>query len=313
MKEAAWYTDFHRFIQLKGLRERSEKSYLGWLRQLATHYHWTDIKELSSTQVLDFLIHLQSERDLAPSTVNQALNAVRTFYRDHLDKRWKIWAKVKIKRIEPLPHVLTREEVSRLLSTFRDGRYRAFFTIVYLCGLRLSEAIHIKPKDIDGQRLIIRIKEGKGGRPREVPITAELLGRTRTFWKSHRNPDWLFPAVGRGWKDSGKTLREALYECRKPMSKAGAWAAFNLAKHECGLMKKHEKLTIHTLRHSYATHMLEGGCSMRQVSSYLGHRSLKPTLVYLHLTEISEGIARDALQTLAATSTSSPTSAPRPR
>lgn len=249
--------------------------------------------------MLDYLLHLQQESKLAGSTLNQAVCALRTFYRDHLGRKWKIWAKVKIIRNEPLPHVLTRGEVDKLLRTFRDGRYRAFFTLIYHCGLRLSEAIHIRPKDIDGKRLVIRVTVTKGGKPREVPITAELLTRLRTFWLSHRNPDWLFPAVGRGWKDSGKTLREALYECKNPMSKAALWSAINLAKHECGLMKQHEKLTIHTLRHSYATHMLEAGASLQQVSAYLGHRSLKPTLVYLHVTEISEGQARQALETLA--------------
>jgi integrase len=171
--------------------------------------------------------------------------------------------------------------------------------VVYQCGLRLSEAIRIKPKHIDGERLVIRIVDGKGSKSREVPITPELYQRLRIFWNAHRNPDWLFPGVGRGWKQKGYSLREALGAHPKPMSKSGVWAAFNLAKAECGLDKKHEILRVHTLRHSYATHMLEGGASVRQVAAYLGHSSLKPVMVYLHLTEISEEKARVALSTLA--------------
>ncbi len=274
-------------------------TYLGWVRQLAEHYPERSIHRIGKTKVLDFLLHLQSERKLAPSTLNQAVCALRTFYRDHLGRDWDIWKKIRIRRVEPLPHVLTRQEVDRLLRVFRDGRYRAYFTVVYQCGLRMSEALAIKPRHIDAGRLIIRIVEGKGGKQREVPITPELLGRLRMFWKSHRNPEWLFPGTGRGWKSSGKTLREALRQADHPMTKASVWTAIRIAKAECGLSKTHEKLTIHTLRHSYATHMLEGGTSVRQVAAYLGHSSLKPVMVYLHLTEISEEKARIALRSLA--------------
>jgi len=162
----------------------------------------------------------------------------------------------------------------------------------------LSEALSLKPKDIDGQRLIIRVRHGKGGKPREVPISQALLARLRVFWKSHRNPHWLFPGVGRGWKGTGITLRQALSRCPNHMTRSSVWAAINFASAECGLSKKHDQVTTHTLRHSYATHMLEGGTQLHQLSAYLGHSSLKPTLVYLHLTAMSEAQARQALATL---------------
>lgn len=274
------------------------KSYLGWAGQLAEYYPDTALPDLDSRQVLDFLLHLQNERKLAAATLNQAVCAVRTFYRDHLRKNWKIWAKIKIQREDPLPHILTRAEISKLLGTFRDGRYRAYFTLVYHCGLRMSEALHIRPKDIDGKRHVLRVYHTKGGKPREVPISPALLARLRTFWKWHRNSDWLFPGPGRGWNSSGKSLQQALHDSRKPMTKASVWTAIKVAKYESGLMKHHEKICIHTLRHSYATHMLEAGTSVRQVAAYLGHTTLKPTMVYLHLTEVSEEKARAALATL---------------
>lgn len=293
-----WYQDFTRFVQLKGLRERSRKTYMGWIHQLIEHYPATVLPDLTSRQVLDFLIHLQNERKLRPSTLNQAVCALRTFYRDFLGRDWTIWKDIKIKRDEPLPHVLTREEVAKLLATFRDGRYRAYFTLVYHCGLRMSEALHIKPAHIDSKRHVIRVVNGKGGKHREVPVSPDMLARLRTFWKSHRNPQWLFPGTGRGWKSSGITLREALHRSAHAMTKASVWTAIKVAKAECGLMRTHEKVCIHTLRHSYATHMLEAGTSVRQVAAYLGHSSLKPVMVYLHLTEISETKARAALDTL---------------
>jgi len=172
-----WYLDFVRFVQLKGLSLRSRQVYLGWVRRLAEHDPDSSIHRIGKTKVLDFLIHLKDEDKLAPNTLNQAVCSLRTFYRDHLGRDWDIWK--KIKRIEPLPHVLTREEVSLLLRTFRDGRYRAYFTVIYQCGLRMSEALAIKPQHIDGKRLIIRVVESKGGKQREVPISPELLARLR--------------------------------------------------------------------------------------------------------------------------------------
>ena len=249
--------------------------------------------------MLDFLIHLQDERKLAPATLNQAVCGLRTLYRDHLGLDWDIWKKIKIRREEPLPHVLTRDEVALFLRTFRDGRYRAFCTVVYQCGLRLGEALAIKPRDINGERLVIYISKTKNHKAREVPITPKLLTRLRKFYAYHKNPKWLFPGVGRGWNDSGANLREALHRCPKHMNRSAVWAAINLAKAECGLSKIHDHLSTHTLRHSYGTHMLEGGASVRQVAAYLGHSSLKEVMRYLHLTEISEQNARAALDTLA--------------
>ena len=249
--------------------------------------------------MLDFLIHLQNDRKLAPATVNQAVCGLRTLYRDHLGLDWDIWKKIHIKREEPLPHVLTRDEIALLLRTFRDGRYRAFFTVLYQCGLRISEALAIKPRDINGERLVIYIPKTKNHKAREVPITPKLLARLRKFYACHKNPEWLFPGVGRGWNASDITLRQAMHRSAKSMNKSAVWAAIKVAKAECGLSKKHDRLTPHTLRHSYGTHMLEGGASVRQVAAYLGHSTLKEVMRYLHLTEISESKGRDALETLA--------------
>jgi integrase/recombinase XerD len=249
--------------------------------------------------VLDFLVHLQDERKLAPATVNQAVCGLRTLYRDHLGLDWDIWKKIHIKREEPLPHVLTRDEIALLLRTFRDGRYRAFFTVLYQCGLRISEGLAIKPRDINGERLVIYIPKSKNHKAREVPITPKLLARLRKFYACHKNPEWLFPGVGRGWNASDITLRQAMHRSAKPMNKSAVWSAIKVAKAECGLSKKHDILTPHTLRHSYGTHMLEGGASVRQVAAYLGHSTLKEVMRYLHLTEISESKGRDALETLA--------------
>lgn len=274
------------------------KDYLRWLRQLSAHFPERALPDLGSRDVLDFLIHLQQDRKLAGATVNQALCAIRNFYRDHLDRRWKIWSEVKISRAESLPSVLTRKEVNLLLETFHDGFYRAFFTLAYQCGMRVSEAANLRPNDIISSRMVIRIRKGKGAKAREVPISPELLQRLRRFWRSHKNPDWLFPGAGRGWKASGVSRRKMLHDSKKPVGNNTIWNAMKAARIECGLFKKYPTLCVHTLRHSYATHLLEAGVSLVQISALLGHASLKPTLVYLHLTEVSEEKAREALHTL---------------
>lgn len=294
-----WYQDFTRFVQLKGLAERSRQTYYGWIHQLADHYPKDDLSKLAPERVLDFLIHLQDERKLRPSTVNQAVCALRTLYRDHLGINWDIWKKIHIKRDEPLPEVLTRMEVHRLLRTFRDVRFRAYCTLVYQCGLRLNEAIRIKPTDVKGERLVIVIRKTKVHKAREVPITPRMLKRLRKFWAYHRNDKWLFPGVGRGWKGSGLSIQEAMQRSEKPMSEASIWQAMKVAVAECGLSRSHEHISTHTLRHSFATHMLEGGISILQLARYLGHSAIKNTIRYLHVTEISEQKGRDALDTLA--------------
>ena len=257
--------------------------------------------DLASDHVLDFLIHLQSpdERDLAGSTVNQAVCGLRHLYGGHLERGWDIWKKIKIVRDEPLPHFLTRPEVDLLLGTFHDGRYRAFFTTVYQTGMRLGEARNIRLKHINAARHTIYIPKTKNRKAREVPTTPELLARLRNFWSAHRNPEWLFPGVGRGGKRTGAALLKALGASKRPVSNGTIQKAINAAAAECGLTRTHDQVTTHTLRHSYATHLLEGGASVIQVAAYLGHATLKQTMVYLHLTEISEEKARAALHTLA--------------
>jgi len=292
-----WYQDFVRFVELKDLAPRSRKTYLNWLRQLARQCEPRPPQDLSESEVLDFLISLRTERELADSTINQAVCALRTFYRDHLDHQWQGWSKIKIRREESLPNVLSREEVATLLAAVRESRFRAILTVIYHCGLRLSEATHLKPGHLDSKRRVLRVIKGKGGKDREVPLTDELLVRLRCFWKAHRNPEWLFPGVGQDWKTSQFTKAEAMGRCNKPMSTSSLQDVMRNVVHSLGWKAQGgcAPVTSRTLRHCYATHLLDAGVSVRLVSQYLGHASLKPTMVYLHLTEVSESKAREVL------------------
>jgi len=240
--------------------------------------------------VFDYLIFRRDEQKLRPSTLNQAVVALRMFYRDFLQRDWALWTQFEIRRDQPLPLVLTRDETRRLLRAIRSNRFKAILCLIYHCGLRVGEATTIRPQDIDAGRGVIRILNAKGGKNREVPVAPEMIERLRRYWCAHRNRGWLFPAIGRGWKDRWRSLCTAMAQAHKPMSVSSVQAAMRMALATSGLKKN---ATCHTLRHSFATHLLEDGVSIRQVGTYLGHSNLYSTLIYLHVTEISENKGRE--------------------
>jgi site-specific recombinase XerD len=284
------YQDYVVFVESKSLRGRSKAEYLRQVRKLAEHYPQRSLKQLTERQVFDYLIFRRDQQKLRPSTLNQAVVALRLFYQDFLQRDWKLWRQFEIRRDQPLPEVISREQTRHLLGCMRSGRFKAVVSLIYHCGLRVGEAVKIHPKNIDAARGVIRILDAKGGKNREVPIAPAMIARLRRYWKAHRNSKWLFPGVGRGWRDRFRTLAEAMSHAAHPMSVSSVQNAIRMAVASCGLKKK---ATCHTLRHSFATHLLEGGVSIGQVSAYLGHANLYSTLIYLHVTEISEAKGRE--------------------
>jgi site-specific recombinase XerD len=160
-----------------------------------------------------------------------------------------------------------------VLNSIRIFRHRACLSTIYACGLRISEAIHIKIGDIDSYHMVLHVKHGKGGKDRFVPLPKGTLLMLRDFWKTHRNKVWLFPAPGR----SGTHMSTAT----EPLPINSVQMVFKAAVRECGIYKR---VSVHTLRHSYATHLLEKGINLRLIQEYLGHKSPKTTAIYTHLT-----------------------------
>jgi integrase len=206
-----------------------------------------------------------------------------------------LWEQFEIRRDQPLPMVLTRDEVHQLLGAMRENRFKAVLALIYHCGLRVGEAVRLRPKDIDSKRGILRVLDGKGGKNREVPMAPQMIERLRAYWCFHRNAHWLFPGVGRGWKERSRTLQAAMAAATEPMSVSSVQAALRVVVPAARIKKN---ATCHSLRHSFATHLLEEGVSIRQVSTYLGHSNLASTLIYLHVTEISESRGREVQQRL---------------
>ena len=159
-KSSKTYQQFYAHVHSKAVRPRSRVAYLNWVARLGEHYEpkGPGLRRLSERQVLDYLIYLRDDQKLAASTVNQALVPIRTLYRDVLQRDWKLWSQFELQRREPLPTVLSREEVRRVLASVHEGRFKALLAIIYHCGLRLSEALNLKPTDIDSTRGVVRVR-----------------------------------------------------------------------------------------------------------------------------------------------------------
>lgn len=292
-------------VQLKGLAPRSVEAYLCMARQLAK-WAGCDPASLGEERVRDYFLHLKNARAYAPATMRQARAALSCFFIDMLGVQgWRVFELVKTKHSQQLPAVLSREEVARILSEVRELRFRAPLTLIYLCGLRLSEALHVEARDIDRAAMRLHVRLGKGGKDRFVPLPQAALDILSLWWRDHRHKFLLFPAMGLDWKttyrddpDEQRAVQRAhLQGAEHPMSTGALQSVWRLALATSGVTKP---ATIHTLRHSYATHLLEEGVSLRYVSQYLGHASLEQTLVYTHLTAVSEEQTQQALARLAA-------------
>jgi site-specific recombinase XerD len=221
--------------------------------------------------------------------------ALRCFYRDCLKRSWVVFDDLRVAEPKSVPIVLSREQVQKLLSVVREPRFVVCLRLMYYCGLRISEAVGLQVRDILSQeeppRLYVR--NAKGGKDRYVPIPAPLLAELRAWWRTHRNPKLIFPASPNG--KAGAVLQKPTSQTLVPMSTASVQEVFRLAQRASGVQAQ---ATPHTLRHSYATHLLEEGVSLRQISVYLGHESLDTTAIYTHLTAISEGRTQAALHRL---------------
>ena len=284
------------------MRPRTREAYLSYVVLIGRHFT-CDPATLDEGRVRDYFLFLRKERNYAPSSIALTLAALRMFYREHLcsGRDWKLWQELKVRRLEPLPTVLSREEVARLLGAVQCDRFRTILRLIYHTGLRIREACRLEVIDIKREAGRLHVRNAKGGKDRYVPIAPEMLADLRRFWCRHRHPKYLFPGMQVDWKAHKEALSERALRATGPMSESTVQNAFRLALAASGIKTR---ATPHTLRHSYATHLLEEGVSIRLISQYLGHASLETTLIYTHLTAVSEAKAVAALQRLFAQSTS---------
>lgn len=270
-------------LQLAGLSERTQEAYLRAVRQLASHFRQSPDR-LTEAQLREYFLFLKNEKHFAPSSLRIAFYGIRFLYRQTLPRDWRTLEQLRIPPRKTLPDVLSVDEVRRLIEAVRTPHNRTYFWTVYSLGLRLTEALHLQVGDIDGARKMVHVHRGKGAKDRYVPLPERTLLVLREHWASHRHPRWLFPAVGRD--------QQSATTASGPMGKNSVQGALRRVVRQLGIQKK---IHIHTLRHSYATHLLEAGVNLRLIQEYLGHSSLQTTTLYLHLTSSGK---EHAIQTI---------------
>jgi integrase/recombinase XerD len=273
-------------LQLAGMSERTQEAYLRSVRQLADHFH-TPPDRLSEHQVRDYFLHLKNDRKFASASLVIAYSAIKFFYSHTTPRDWPTLQRLRVRKEKRLPDVLSVDEVRRLIAAVRTHHNQAYFWTVYSLGLRLEEGLHLQVGDIDSERMLVHVRRGKGAKDRYVPLPSRTLTVLRQYWTTHRHPGWLFPARGR---DGHQTAN-----ADQPMTRSSVQKAMSRVVHELEFKKA---ISIHSLRHSYATHLLEAGVNLRLIQQYLGHRSLQTTMVYLHLTTASQEQAVARIETL---------------
>jgi integrase/recombinase XerD len=256
---------------------RTQQAYLACVRQWSEHFH-TAPELISPEELRQYFIHLKCIKKVARQTSTQALCAIKLFWEKSLRRVWP--AELELVRAQPrfkLPVILSAKEVRQILSCATALDQRVALITLYSCGLRLGEGLRLQVPDIDAGRMLVHIRAGKGNRDRYVPLPRRTLEHLRALWKTHRNPVWLFPAKGH----SGQGAPTAT----EPMCRTTLQRAFRLALKQSGVKKDAH---VHSLRHSYATHLLEQGENLRQIQVNLGHKSPTATVIYTHLTSLCQ-------------------------
>jgi site-specific recombinase XerD len=269
-----WYDKAVEALKLNGKSERTQEAYARHVRKLIEFYDGKDPDKITEDELKKYFIHRQDVDKWQPNSMRICYSGIKLFYLHVVQRDWHLLKIIKAPREKRLPSVLSRAEVERIIGNIATFHNYAYLLTVYSCGLRLQEGLFLQISDIDGARKFIHVHRGKGAKDRYVPLPDATYHLLREYWRTHRNPKLIFPALGRG-QNLGPTSET-------PMAIESVQGAFREAKIKAGIRKRH--VSIHTLRHSYATHLLEGGIHVRAVQRYLGHSQLEPTMVYLHLT-----------------------------
>lgn len=254
-------------MQLRNLSPHTQSSYLLQVAQFSRHFG-VPPETLGPEEIRAYQLHLVNERKLSPGSVCVAIAALRFVYKVSLQRDWDLGAVIPTpKKPQKLPVILSQEEVLQFLGGIEATNHHAILTACYAAGLRISEAVHLKPTDIDSQRMVIRVEQGKGQKDRYVMLSPTLLETLRSYWRTVRPQDWLFPGDLAGQPITANAVELA---CQK-------------ARRLCRISKP---ITPHSLRHAFAVHLLESGTDLRTIQLLLGHRSLATTARYLRIATL---------------------------
>jgi integrase/recombinase XerD len=263
-----WRERMSEDMRLRDFRPRTQEGYMLAVRLFLDHMQ-REPEQISDEDVRTYFLYLREQRKLAPSSINIAVHALRFFFIRTLHRDWPVFDLLRVKQPRMLPVVLSTSEVRSVLAAVRNPVRRMALTTIYALGLRLGEGLRLQTDNLDSQRLMVWVRDGKGARDRGVPLPRPLLHRLRHYWK-HERPDsptaYLFvPPKGTA-----------------PLHETTLQKTFTAARTDASI-EKHA--SIHTLRHSYATHLLESGISLRTIQHVLGHKSMRTTELYMHVTQ----------------------------
>jgi len=255
-------------MQLKGLAVRTQEAYVNAVLQLSRRFKKSP-DNIAEEELREYFLYLKNEKQVADSTFSIGLCGIKFFYGQTLKKEWHTLQLVRPERKKKLPVVFSTEEVKRVLDCVHRFEYQVCLQTIYACGLRLLEGTRLRVTAIDSARQLLHVVQGKGGKDRYVPLPDHTLRLLRHLWVTHRHPEWMFPA-----RNGLEAINESAIQ-----------KAFRAALRESGV---HKAASVHTLRHSYATHLLEAGVDLRIIQTYLGHASPATTAIYTHLTSVTE-------------------------
>jgi len=270
-------------MKLRRLAPGTQTAYLRSVRGLAQHYNKPP-DQISDEELRQYVVYLIEDRQLAPNTWAAVLSGIKFLYTYTLKREWPLEKVVCSRKARRLPVVLSTDEVSQILRLVRSAAVRPCLHTIYACGLRVSEGVGLTVADIDSARMQLQIRASKGDKDRYVPLPALILDQLRAYWRTHRHPVYVFPKQGRA------TATDTL-------SRKSVWRVFKAALAESGVGKA---ATVHTLRHSWATHLLEAGVPLTLLQRWLGHTSPRTTLLYTQVTQQAEDRAIQALYDLIA-------------
>jgi len=252
-------------MQLRNFSENTQKAYIRAVKQLAVHYHCSP-DNITEQQAQNYILYLAKEKNLTWGTCNVVVSSLRFFYKNVLHQSHQEFYLPFSKKEQRLPVILTQDEIRAILNVTKNHKHHALFMTIYGAGLRVSEATHLISEDIDSAAGVICIKQAKGKKDRYVPLPKSLLNELRAYWKRYRPGYWLFPGPNE----------------REPITRDGVLDAFKRAVVKANIKKK---VSTHSLRHAFATHLLEAGTDIVQIKELLGHSSLRSTLRYTKISK----------------------------
>jgi integrase/recombinase XerD len=278
-------------MQVRNFSPRTQATYQHQVARFASHFRRSP-EALGPAELRAYQVYLTTEKRLAPNSILTAVAALRFLYRVTLKRAWPVADLIPApKRPRTLPIVLSPTEVQRFLASVPSLKHRTILSVCYAAGLRISEAVRLQVADIDSQRMVLRVTQGKGQKDRYVMLSPRLLALLRTWWRVATPRTWLFPGTRAGRPLTPDAVEEACLQARR----------------RCGLLKP---ITPHALRHAFAVHLLEGGTDVRTIQLLLGHRSLTTTARYLRIAASTVCATRSPFDLLPRPSTPAPALAP---